>query len=104
MTPILQYLAHDELPSDKIEARHLWAKASRFTILDGQLLRRSFSGPYLKCVTPSEVNYILAELHEGECGNHSGGRSLANRALTTGYYWPTMRSDSISFVQKFYSC
>ncbi|KAL5562066.1 hypothetical protein UlMin_031813 [Ulmus minor] len=48
MTPILQYLAHDELPIDKNEARHLRAKAARFTILDGQLLRRSFSGPYLK--------------------------------------------------------
>ncbi|KAL5569775.1 hypothetical protein UlMin_026350 [Ulmus minor] len=104
MTPILQYLAHDELPSDKNEARRLRAKAARFTILDGQLLRRSFSGPYLKCVTPSEANYILAELHEGECGNHSGGRSLANRALTAGYYWPTMRSDSMSFVQKYDSC
>ncbi|KAL5557494.1 hypothetical protein UlMin_039730 [Ulmus minor] len=98
MTPILQYLVHDELLSDKNEARRLRAKAARFSILDGQLLRRSFSGPYLKCVTPSEANYILAELHEGECGNHSGGRSLANRALTAGYYWPTMRYDSISFV------
>ncbi|KAL5546495.1 hypothetical protein UlMin_006182 [Ulmus minor] len=78
MTPILQYLAHDELPIDKNEARRLRAKAAHFTILDGQLLQRSFSGPYLKCVTPSEANYILAELHEGECGNHSGGRSLAN--------------------------
>ncbi|KAL5566007.1 hypothetical protein UlMin_029171 [Ulmus minor] len=48
MTPILQYLAHDELPSDKNEARHLRAKAARFSILDGQLLQRSFSGPYLK--------------------------------------------------------
>ncbi|KAL5547014.1 hypothetical protein UlMin_006701 [Ulmus minor] len=86
MTPILQYLVHDELPNDKNEARRLRAKAARFSILDGQLLRRSFSGPYLKCVTPSEANYILAELHEGECGNHSGGRSLANRALTAGYY------------------
>ncbi|KAL5574856.1 hypothetical protein UlMin_016555 [Ulmus minor] len=104
MTPILQYLVHDELPSDKNEARRLRAKATRFSILDGQLLRRSFSGPYLKCVTPSEANYILAELHEGECGNHSGGRSLANRALTAGYYWPTMRSDSVSFVQKCDSC
>ncbi|KAL5551104.1 hypothetical protein UlMin_001280 [Ulmus minor] len=104
MTPILQYLAHDELPIDKNEARRLRAKAARFTILDEQLIRRSFSGPYLKCVTPSEANYILAELHEGECGNHSGGRSLANRILTAGYYWPTMRSDSVSFVQKCDSC
>ena len=100
MTHILQYLAHDELPSNKNKARRLRAKAAHFTILDGQLLRRLFFGPYLKWVTPFEANYILGELHEGERGNHSGGRSLANRVLTAGYYWPTMRSNSVSFVQK----
>ena len=86
VTPILQYLPHNELPSNKNEARRLQAKVAHFPILDGQLLRRLFSDPYLKCVTPTEANYILAELHEGECGNHSGGHSLANRALMAGYY------------------
>ncbi len=49
----------------RTKARHLRAKAARFTILDGQLLKRSFFGPYLKCITPTEANYILAELHQG---------------------------------------
>ncbi|KAL5577651.1 hypothetical protein UlMin_019350 [Ulmus minor] len=104
MITIFQYLAHNQLPRDKNEARCLLAKVARFTILDGQLLRRSFSGPYLKCVMPTEANYVLAELHEGACGNYFGEHSLANRALMVGYYWPTMRSDSISFVQKCDSC
>ena len=56
-------LSHDKLPDDKNEVCHLKAKAARFTILDGQLLKRSFSGPYLKCVTPVDVDYILAELY-----------------------------------------
>ena len=66
MTPILDYLTNDELPDDKIHARCLRDKVAKFTILDGQLLRRSFSRPYLKCVTPTEADYILAELHQGE--------------------------------------
>ena len=103
MTPIFQYLAHDKLPSDKNEAWRLWVKVARFSILDGQLLLRSFFDQYLKYVTPIEANYVLAELHEGECGNHFRGCSLA-KALTTGYYWPTMRSKSISFVQQCDSC
>ena len=49
MTPILCYLTSDELPFDKNTARCLRAKSTRFAILDGQLLRRSFLGPYLKC-------------------------------------------------------
>ena len=86
ITPILHYLTHYELPNNKIEARLLWAKAARFTILDGQLLRRSFSGPYLKCVTLTEADNILAKFHQRECGNHISGRNLANQALTAGYH------------------
>ncbi|KAL5578310.1 hypothetical protein UlMin_020009 [Ulmus minor] len=78
MTPIVSYLTSDELPEDRNEARRLRAKAARFTIHDGKLLKRSFSGPYIRCVTPVEASHILSELHDGECGNHSGGRSLAN--------------------------
>ncbi|KAL5565555.1 hypothetical protein UlMin_028719 [Ulmus minor] len=98
------YLTRDELPEDKNEARRLRAKAARFTIHDGKLLKRSFSGPYLRCVTLVEASHILSELHEGECRNHSGGRSLANKALTAGYYWPTMRSNSTSHVKRCDSC
>ena len=73
MMPILRYLTHDELPYNKNEACHLRAKAARFTMLEGQLLKRSFSSLYLKCVTQEEDNFILAELHQGECGNYAKG-------------------------------
>ena len=104
MTPIATYLTNGQLPEDRNEARRVRTKAARFTLHDGQLYKRSYSGPLLRCVNPNEVKYILTELHEGECGNHSGARSLANRALTTGYYWPTMRIDSKDFVQRCDPC
>ncbi|KAL5575765.1 hypothetical protein UlMin_017464 [Ulmus minor] len=71
MTPIVHYLTSDELPEDRNEARRLRAKVARFTIHDGKLLKRSFSGPYLRCATPVEASHILSELHDGKCGNHS---------------------------------
>ncbi|RVW86048.1 hypothetical protein CK203_041504 [Vitis vinifera] len=37
----------------------------------GHLYKRSFTGPYLRCLGHSEAQYVLAELHEGICGNHS---------------------------------
>ena len=43
---------------------------------------------------------MLAELHEGIRGNHPGGRTLAHRAHTQGYYWPTMKSDAADYVRK----
>ncbi|XP_075663275.1 uncharacterized protein LOC142632832 [Castanea sativa] len=46
--------------------------------------KRSYSGPYLLCVHPEAVEPLLEELHEGICGGHIGGRSLAHRAMTQG--------------------
>ena len=104
MTPISQYLADGTLPQDRSQSRKIRAKAARFTLYDGKLYKRSYSGPLLRCLNPTEAHYVLTELHEGECGNHSGSRSLSNRALTTGYYWPTMRADSLNFVLKCDKC
>ena len=47
--------------------------------------------PYLKCVDVDEAKYILEEIHGGICGNHAGPRSLVNKAIRTGYFWPTMQ-------------
>ncbi|KAL0313367.1 UNVERIFIED_CONTAM: hypothetical protein Sradi_5736000 [Sesamum radiatum] len=37
----------------------------------------------------------MREIHEGSCGNHSGGRSLAGKALRQGYFWPSMQKDAL---------
>ena len=47
---------------------------------------------------------MLSELHEGICGNHSGERSLAHRAHSQGYYWPTMKKDAAAYVKKYDKC
>ncbi|XP_059627060.1 uncharacterized protein LOC132269842 [Cornus florida] len=52
-----------------------------------------FSGPYLKCATPTEARQIMRTIHEGVCKNHSGGRSLAHKTMTQGYFWPNMARD-----------
>ncbi|RVW28496.1 Pro-Pol polyprotein [Vitis vinifera] len=70
----------------------------------GHLYKRSFTGPYLRCLGHSEAQYVLAELHEGICGNHSGGRSLAHRAHSQGYYWPTMKKDAAAYVKRCDKC
>nr|CAN67251.1 hypothetical protein VITISV_026553 [Vitis vinifera] len=79
-------------------------QAARFTLIGGHLYKRSFTGPYLRCLSHSETQYVLAELHEGICGNHSGGRSLAHRAHSQGYYWPTMKKDAATYVKKCDKC
>ena len=58
----------------------------------------------LKCVTPSEANCIIREIHKGICGNHTDGQLLALKALRQGYYWPTMKSDCMEFARKCDKC
>ncbi|KAL5565151.1 hypothetical protein UlMin_028315 [Ulmus minor] len=62
--------------------------------------QRSFSSPSLTCLNEDQAKYVLQEVHEGVCGNHSSGRALAHKVLRQGYYWPTIQADSVAFVQK----
>ncbi|RVW89310.1 Gag-Pol polyprotein [Vitis vinifera] len=78
---IIEYLRTGTLPGDPKQAHKVRVQAARFTIIGGHLYKQSFTGPYLRCLSHSEVQYVLVELHEGICGNHSGGRSLAHRAI-----------------------
>uniref|UniRef100_A0A2N9G0X2 RNA-directed DNA polymerase n=1 Tax=Fagus sylvatica TaxID=28930 RepID=A0A2N9G0X2_FAGSY len=40
----------------------------------------------------------------GICGSHTGGRSLAHRALSQGYWWPYMQADALKYVQECDKC
>ena len=58
----------------------------------------------MRCLNNQEARYILNELREGECDNHSGSRSLANKAITARYYWLTIRANSKEYVKKYDKC
>ena len=89
MDPIIDFLAKDCLPNDVKEVERIHRIAAQFWLSkDYRLYQRSFGRPYLLCLHPSKVNELLSELHEGVCGSHIGGRSLAHRALTQGFWWP----------------
>ena len=60
--------------------------------------------PLLKCVMPSEADYIMREIYEGICGNHVEGQSLAFKTLRQGYYQPTMKVDCMEFAKKCDKC
>ena len=60
--------------------------------------------PYLKCVVEEEAKYILEEIHQGIYGDHVGPRSLVNKAIQIGYFWPTMQVDAIEPVNKCDKC
>ena len=104
MDLIVQYSNMGELPNERDKDHKIQIQSARFSLVNRQLFKRSLDGPYLKCLTTEQGQYVLAELHEGICGNHLGGRTLAHKAHTQGYYWPTMRYDVADYMQKCDRC
>ncbi|GFY96586.1 hypothetical protein Acr_11g0008920 [Actinidia rufa] len=104
MDEIIAYLQDGTLPKEKLQARRLQYRSARLCIFNGKLYKRSFSGPLLKCLRPEEAEYILKEIHEGICGNHSGARSLAKKTIRQGYFWPTMERDAAAYVKRCDKC
>ena len=56
------------------------------------------------CVHPVQTESLLEEMHEGICGSHIGGRSLAHRAITQGYWWPNMQREALEYIKKCDQC
>ncbi|XP_050258937.1 uncharacterized protein LOC126703927 [Quercus robur] len=99
MTPIISYLKDGRLPEEKDEARKVRVRSARYVLMNEVLYKRGFSQPYLRCLAPDEANYVLREVHEGACGNHSGARSLVHKVVRAGYYWPNMQADAKAYVK-----
>ena len=77
---IIDYLTgvkiDDENKRKKIEHR-----AIHFQLVDGELYKKSIQGPLMKCLGTDQATYVMREIHEGSCGNHSGGRALCQKIL-----------------------
>ncbi|XP_074377386.1 uncharacterized protein LOC141718914 [Apium graveolens] len=60
------------LSNDIVEARKLFVRALRYSLIDGILYKRSFIIPYLRCLRPNEARLALEEVHECICGQYLG--------------------------------
>ena len=93
-TPIVSYLKDGTLPDEKGAAKKLKVQAVRFVVIKDVLYKMGFSQPYLRCLSPKEVDYVIKEVHEGIYGNHLGSRSLVHKLIKAGYYWPTIQKNA----------
>lgn len=86
MDPSVALLPDGCLPRDAKEVEKVLRTSTRFWLSEEKRLYRwSYSGPYLLCLHPGKIVELLTELYERVCGRHSGGRSLAHRAMTQGF-------------------
>ena len=79
----MYYLKDGVFLENKEKVRKLKVKATKFVLMDEVLYKRCFSHPYLRCLNPDESFYVLRDVHEGACGNHSGAKSLVYKMVRT---------------------
>jgi hypothetical protein len=84
--PYLEYLTNKKLPEDEVQKRQIKRRAKAYTIIDGQLYKRSTSGVFMKCISQVDRIDILREIHEGKYGQHAVARSLVAKAFRHGFY------------------
>lgn len=101
---MVKHLNTRELPAKKKEVRKIKRRVAQFTKIDRVLYKPSFSTPLLRCMSPKEVEYVLVEILEGVCMNHSGGKTLVRKVVRAGYYWPCALRDAKEFVKKYVMC
>ncbi|VFQ68722.1 unnamed protein product [Cuscuta campestris] len=104
MYDLMEYLMDGSLPEQDDRARKVKLRAPRFKVLDGKLYKRAFGGPLLRCLTNREAERVIAEVHEGVCAAHQMSRTLSQRIILLGYYWPTIVQDCERYVQKCRTC
>jgi ribonuclease HI len=83
--PIMEFLVNGGLPAGKVEARRIQRRANAYTIINGEMYKRSVTGVLQRCVEPEEGKEMLQEIHQGECGHHASSRALVAKVFRHGF-------------------
>ncbi|KAK2372840.1 hypothetical protein QL285_073931 [Trifolium repens] len=102
--PLIRYLRDETLPEEQEEAARIKKTAAHYAMIGDKLYKRGFAAPMLLCVGELESQRILREIHDGSCGIHIGGRSLAGKVIRAGFFWPTILSDAKGYVRSCDKC
>lgn len=85
---IYTYLKDNILPLDlsRNQKCNFICQSTRHTLIADILYRRGLDGTLLQFLEHHEPETSLREVHEGICGTHSSGLTLAKKLLRLGYY------------------
>jgi transposase InsO family protein len=100
----IAWMDRGELPSDRSEARRIARMAKSFSLVDGELYKRTASGILQRCVPISEGRELLRDIHAGICGHHAALRTLVGNAFRQGFYWPTVVANASEIVRTCDGC
>jgi transposase InsO family protein len=102
--PYLAYLMRGELPEDPIHRRQIVRCSKAFTIINGELYKRSTMGVLQRCTAVEDGVALLREIHEGTCGHHASSQTLVAKAFRSGFYWLSALHGARNIVQHCDAC
>jgi hypothetical protein len=76
------------------------AKTRPYVIIKEALYKQGVCSPLLKCLSRTEGQELMKEIHAELCGAHIGSRPLLGKVFRQGFYWPKVASDAAELVQK----
>lgn len=97
------YLKDNTLPPDlsRNQKWNLIRQVAQYTQTVNTLYWWGLDGTLLSCLESNKFEMALQEVHEGICGTHSSGPTLAKELLITGYYWSNMEKESYQSDKRF---
>jgi hypothetical protein len=100
----MAYLMRGELPEDPIHRPQVMRRSKAFTIINGELYKRSTIGVLQQCIAQEDEIALLREIHEGTCGYHASSRTLIAKAFRLGFYWLSALHDARNIVRHCEAC
>jgi len=102
MEPFIQYLENGTIL--KNEEKGWTRRVAYYTLIGGELFRKGFKRPLLKCITSEKVVYVMQEIHKDIYDYHFDPRIMTTRILRASNFWPTMEEDCANYARKCIPC
>jgi hypothetical protein len=80
------------------------ARTRPYVIIEGELYKHGVCSPLLKCLSRTEGQELMKEIHAGLCGAHIGSRPLLGNVFRQVFYWPKAALNATDLVQKCENC
>jgi len=87
----------------RTKSRFLKMKAMKYCILDNVLFWKDNGGILLNCLLKDEADKVMQEFHAGDCGGHLYWKTVVDKILRAGFYWPTLFVDVKKYVTSYWA-
>jgi hypothetical protein len=91
------------VPDNTVD-RKIRGQALKYTLMDGELYRRTMDGLLLKCLNEDRARIAIGEVHDGMCGTHQSAQKMKWAIQRAGLYCPSMVDDCIRYKKGCRAC